>query len=715
MKCFNCGMEYDDILGKCPYCLQREPSQASNPEPAVPTESLSADSTPPYAPTAPVGPAPSYVSPEGSAPPYTPTSPAYSEPPYASPAGSVPPYVPTSPTGYVPPYASPAGPVSPYAPTSPAGPVSPYAPTSPTGYIPPYASTPPTGYVPPYASTSPTGYVPPYAPAYPADSAPPYARTAPAGPVPPYAPAYPADSAPPFVPSPSAGPTPPYTPVPPVYNPPSDAPPQKKKKTAVLIGVGVGAGVLVLAIVAAAVIWFLVDRYRENAYQEQMDLGFRYLEQGNYEEARLAFEAALDIRPKRGEPHVGIGDTYTAMGSYVDARDSYERALDLDDSLADAYLGLANACLELGDTDGAMAALENGFAATGDVGIEEWLETMRNMSGTAAIQGTVSEYLPGGGSAPLPGARVRLYSTGTNESRLLRAITTDGNGAFSLTDLGSGTVSLRVDAVDHIGLVASEELLEGAVNYTELYLLIPSVDGGTASSTEGFYATITNAINGEGVSGAEVRLREGWNNTDGGLATPEIFFADDYGGIYVQGLNYGYYTAEVQADGFLTSFHNVSIIPDEFYAEWILPMSPRLAEGETRIVLTWGELPYDLDSHLYNDDFHVYFNNRDYYSHGDHLVNLDWDDTFSYGPETVTIYQPLGNDCTYYVLDYSNWGISSSEYLCSSGAMVRVYQSDGLAATFHVPTGIAGDRWIVFTLTADGRIIPINTIDMETR
>ena len=48
----------------------------------------------------------------------------------------------------------------------------------------------------------------------------------------------------------------------------------------------------------------------EAQWQEQYDLGVRYLSEGNYEEAIIAFTAAIEIDPKRAEAFVGRGDAY---------------------------------------------------------------------------------------------------------------------------------------------------------------------------------------------------------------------------------------------------------------------------------------------------------------------------------------------------------------------------------------------------------------------
>ena len=67
-------------------------------------------------------------------------------------------------------------------------------------------------------------------------------------------------------------------------------------------------------------------------WQSQYDLGVRYLSQGNYQEAIIAFRAAIEINPRR----------------------------------ADAYIGLAEAYIALGDIDAAIAALQEGLLAIPD-------------------------------------------------------------------------------------------------------------------------------------------------------------------------------------------------------------------------------------------------------------------------------------------------------------------------------------------------------------
>ena len=57
----------------------------------------------------------------------------------------------------------------------------------------------------------------------------------------------------------------------------------------------------------------------EAAWQEQYDLGVKYLSEGNYEEAIIAFTAAIEIDPKRPEAYLKAAEAYEAMGDFASA------------------------------------------------------------------------------------------------------------------------------------------------------------------------------------------------------------------------------------------------------------------------------------------------------------------------------------------------------------------------------------------------------------
>ena len=105
----------------------------------------------------------------------------------------------------------------------------------------------------------------------------------------------------------------------------------------------------------------------QGSWQEQYDLGVRYLSEGDYEEAILAFTAAIEIDPRRPEAFVGRGDAYmgtaelaaaepaklsdTARTAYERALEDYLTAVELDEQLAEVYSKLSDVYLALGDPE----------------------------------------------------------------------------------------------------------------------------------------------------------------------------------------------------------------------------------------------------------------------------------------------------------------------------------------------------------------------------
>jgi len=62
-------------------------------------------------------------------------------------------------------------------------------------------------------------------------------------------------------------------------------------------------------------------------WQEQYDLGVRYLSEGNYKEAIIAFTAAIEIDPKRSDAYLSLADAYTGAGDTDAAKKTLEDAL----------------------------------------------------------------------------------------------------------------------------------------------------------------------------------------------------------------------------------------------------------------------------------------------------------------------------------------------------------------------------------------------------
>jgi hypothetical protein len=221
---------------------------------------------------------------------------------------------------------------------------------------------------------------------------------------------------------------------------------------------------------------------------------------------------------------------------------------------------------------------------------------------------------------------------------------------------------------------------------------------------------VTDSQEGEPVAGAVVRFTRGNAFRETTTNAAGIF--------NIPNLATGTFTVRItSANFFEVVLENVVItegtntIPPVVVAE-----AP--PAGSYRIVLTWGETPSDLDSHLTGPDgasgrFHVYFGSSNPVT----FANLDRDDTSSFGPETVTV-EPLHNGIyRYSVHNYSqrNNLADAPGGIFRSPARVQVYSSQGLINTFTAPQPPAGTQantWRVFEMTRSGTqisITPVNT------
>lgn len=108
-------------------------------------------------------------------------------------------------------------------------------------------------------------------------------------------------------------------------------------------------------------------------WQEQYDLGMRYLTEQNYEEAVVAFTAAIEIDPKQAPVYEGRGDAYVGLTGkteethYEEAISDYRTSTELDDSRSNVYLKLGNVCAEAEDYNGAVDAYGSAIVLDGSL------------------------------------------------------------------------------------------------------------------------------------------------------------------------------------------------------------------------------------------------------------------------------------------------------------------------------------------------------------
>lgn len=172
----------------------------------------------------------------------------------------------------------------------------------------------------------------------------------------------------------------------------------------------------------------------------------------------------------------------------------------------------------------------------------------------------------------------------------------------------------------------------------------------------------------------------------------------------------GSQTVTASATGYTSYSNNGVVIPEDGTLELQIALSPTLASGQYRFVLTWGETPLDLDSHLKTPliggtAYHIFYQSQGSVDSPPYVI-LDIDDQVSYGPETTTIYQVQDGVYHYYIHNYS-----TTPAITGSNAVVQIFNDAGLLQTLQVPTTGTGLYWDVCTFTGPaGTINIINQI-----
>ena len=117
------------------------------------------------------------------------------------------------------------------------------------------------------------------------------------------------------------------------------------------------------------VILFSACGKKEPTWQEQYDLGMRYLNEKDYEEAVTAFQVAISIDPKQQPAYIGAADAYVGMAGsgeesidvdkcYEAAEENYRKALDIDSETEEVYEKFADMYVESGNTEKAKELIE---------------------------------------------------------------------------------------------------------------------------------------------------------------------------------------------------------------------------------------------------------------------------------------------------------------------------------------------------------------------
>jgi len=192
----------------------------------------------------------------------------------------------------------------------------------------------------------------------------------------------------------------------------------------------------------------------------------------------------------------------------------------------------------------------------------------------------------------------------------------------------------------------------------------------------GFGGKITD-IQGVGLANATLTFKNAQDQVAGTTVT-------DRNGYYTIQLPAGVYQGEISGAGYITSPIIATAATDVFLMDQNETGIRAAAIDEIKIMLDWGEKPRDLDSHLTGPvqdggRFHVYYADKVHQHDDMQYVDLDWDDTNSYGPETTVIRKFVDGEYHFFVYNF----YSHDDRITESDARVRVYLGNSVTPDYE--------------------------------
>lgn len=337
--------------------------------------------------------------------------------------------------------------------------------------------------------------------------------------------------------------------------------------------------------------------------------------------------------------------------------------------------------------------------------VEAFNDPTVNISGRSVIEGVVTD------QNGLPISNATVTAREQNFEFFSKLTTTDSEGKYSITELDWGTYIINIRKSNYIPFKTLQFVDESQDITVNASLFV--------EGTGIISGTVRDATNGSVLSGVSLQIREGWNILNGDVIDTVITNTD---GTYSLEVANGFYTITMSKEEYVSTSVNVTVSGNIIQN---MDLSPTIAQGQYRVVLSWATDPADLDAHVRapsssGGTIEIYYEHKNDYDSLGNLVNLDWDvirddpsrtDEQRYGPETIIFEADPEGEYEYFVHWYRGYGTWAS-----SRATVNLYVGGSSTAvrTWTVPTSTSTEHcWRVFTVK-NGIILDVNELSNHT-
>lgn len=501
-----------------------------------------------------------------------------------------------------------------------------------------------------------------------------------------------------------------------------------EKKKLIIVAVALIAVVIVIAGAAIALL------QPADTYASRIEMGYRYLESNDYDNAILMFTMAMEMDETLEDAYYGLYRAYTAKGDHVYAKTALNMGYKATSS--------QNMFALLNDSKAPEVPQQTQPSQSEDKNEKEENKTAVPVLNQQLLifmsSANYGEYCVryGAGQASVVSGKHHMRCNGlaatlvyydTSSAVVIDAAKGEPYNVhrpneIQLDDVRTlfGGMDLSFDVMKNLGGVTNPIRNGNTVtfefNKTVITIICDNdgmiteesenhiVPSGEVASTEVYNlsTSIIDATTGQPVSDAKVKAYAG-RGTSGECVEGTT---DGTGAISLELKQSGTHTLVIEKEGYIVETFEVYVLSGSSTTYETLSISPSMEENAIRFVLTWDAAPQDLDSYLVgngSDGTYTKVSFRDMSVSGSNgtIAELDVDDTNGFGPETITLYDTAGS-YEFVVVDFTGSGTMSY-----SNAQVKIYIGNSLHTVVSVPQGLE-NGWHVCTVE-NGQITVTNT------